>query len=276
MTGAGDHVAAEGRIAETAVAGRAVGALGRAALGHPRSVVVWTILLGTALRVLFAATGIDIAHSEAYYTATARHLALGYFDHPALSFWLTHAARALAGSDSLLVLRAPYILLFAGTTWIIYRITARAFGEAAGACAAVLLNLSPLFTVSMAGWVPPDGPMLFCLAAAAWCVLVIADLPSGNRRKAPPLWLAAGALFGLAALAKYYAVLMGLGVALFALTSARHRGWFAQPWPYLALAIALLFFAPTIIWNVHNGWISFAFQGERAFGEGFSVLSFLD
>src|SRR6188472_560796 len=101
--------------------------------------VFWTICLGTICRLLLAATVPDLGHSEAYYIAASRHLALSYFDHPPLSFWIAWAAMKLTGSDAVLALRTPFILMFVGTTWLTFRFTALLFGEAAGAFAALLL-----------------------------------------------------------------------------------------------------------------------------------------
>ncbi len=68
------------------------------------------------------------------------------------------------------MVRLPFILLFAGTTWLMYRLTARLFGEPAGLWAAVLLNLSLVFSITSGGWVLPDGPLMFCMGPrpGAW------------------------------------------------------------------------------------------------------------
>ena len=78
----------------------------------PVGIVLWTIGLGTSVRLLCAATAIDLSYGEAYYVATARHFALSYFDHPPLSFWIAAAIMKLTGSDALFVLRVPFILIF--------------------------------------------------------------------------------------------------------------------------------------------------------------------
>src|SRR5215472_16221378 len=111
----------------------------------PLGIVLWTIGVGTAIRLLCAATAIDLSYGEAYYVATARHFALSYFDHPPLSFWIVAATMQLTGSDALFVVRVPFILIFAATTWLMYRVGTSLFGEWAGALSALLLNISPLF-----------------------------------------------------------------------------------------------------------------------------------
>jgi hypothetical protein len=227
----------------------------------PAGLVIWTICVGTGVRLLFAATVIDLGHSEAYYIAASRHFALSYFDHPPLSFWIAWAAMKLTGSDAVLVVRAPFILMFVATTWLMFRLTAFLFGETAGAFAALLLNVSPLFAISFGAWVQPDGPLILCVLAASYCVVRLAD--GGKLEHRNRLWLQAGVWLGLGLLSKYYAVLLPVGIVLFAVSSRAHRRWFREPGPYLACAIAILVFSPVLIWNWQNDWVSFGFQGQR-------------
>src|SRR5262245_2709793 len=227
----------------------------------PATLVAWTLCLGTGIRLLLAVNVVDLGHSEAYYIAASRHFALSYFDHPPLSFWIAWATMKVTGSDAVLVLRTPFILLFIGTTWVMFRLTAFLFGETAGAFAALLLNISPMFTLSLGAWVQPDGPLILCVLAATYC---IARLAYATHQKYPYLlWAQAGFWLGLAMLSKYYAAMLPVGVMIFALTSRDYRRWFREPGPYIACAIAMLFFSPVLIWNWQNDWISFVFQGER-------------
>jgi dolichol-phosphate mannosyltransferase len=46
------------------------------------------------------------------------------------------------------------------------------------------------------------------------------------------------------------------------------RRWLFRPHPYLAATLALLLFAPVIIWNSENDWASFLFQSKRVVGVG--------
>ncbi len=228
----------------------------------PLKIVLWTIGLGTLARLLCAAFAIDLSYGEAYYVASARHFALSYFDHPPLSFWLVKAAMKLTGSDALVVLRMPFILLFAATTWLMYRVGTALYGEWVGALSAVMLNASPLFALSIGAWIEPDGPLIFCLLASTLCILRLAF---DNKPAAETLlWAQAGFWLGLAMLAKYYAVLLPAGVALFALTSPEHRVWFRRAGPYLAGVIAIAVLSPVLIWNYRHHWASLDFQGSRA------------
>lgn len=234
-----------------------------------RSVVLAVLALGTLLRFFLAgSTGLGV--DESYAVAVARHFSLSYFDHPPLHFWLAGAVAKLAHSEGSEVVRLPFVLCFAVTTWLMYRIGARLFGEHAGALAALLLNISAVFSVTTGGWVLPDGPlMMFMLASTG----VIADiLIDGSPAFAPNhdtlRWVVAGLLAGLAMLSKYHGVFVLAGTFLFLLTSASHRKWLARPGPYLGALVAFAMFAPVLLWNREHGWTSFVFQGGRAAGHG--------
>ena len=230
--------------------------------GGPRGLVMWTIVIGTLVRIAFNAT-IGYGVGESYYVATARHFALSYFDQPPLSLWLTGAVIWLTGAGATLAVRLPFVLIFAGTTWLMFRLGARLFGEWAGAWSAVLLNLSPVFVVSVGGWVQPDALLFFFLLAA---VVPFAELAFGNPRRPLLTWALTGAAFGLAMLSKYHAALTLAGVVIFIATMRGDRRWFFSKGLILAAAIAVAIFLPVLIWNWQNDWVSFVFQGERAGG----------
>jgi 4-amino-4-deoxy-L-arabinose transferase-like glycosyltransferase len=223
---------------------------------------VLAIIVGTALARLALSVTLGLGIDESYAVSVSRPLSLGYFDHPPLHFWIAGIAQWLAGSPpagpwSGLAVRAPFIALFAGTTWFAYLVTARLFGDRAGVWAAGTLNLSAVFGLSTASWVLPDGPLMCASLVAMYCVVRALDADGTGW------WLAAGAASGLALLSKYHAALLAPGVFLYLATTPAHRRWLARPGPYLAVGIAAVMFLPDIIWNAHHGWVSFLFQASR-------------
>jgi 4-amino-4-deoxy-L-arabinose transferase-like glycosyltransferase len=237
-----------------------------------RRAVLVIIVLGTSLRlVLGRAIGLGV--DESYAVSVARGLSLSYFDHPPISFWIPGVLAKLAHSESGLLLRLPFIALFAGTTWLLYRLTSRLFGERAGLFAALLLNVSPVFSLSTGGWVLPDGPLMFFMLAAALCLeRVLLHDDTAHRTS---YWAAAGVFTGLALLSKYHGFFIAVGAFLFLLTRRESRRWLRRPGPYVAAAIAALMFLPVLYWNPTHGWASFRFQGGRAVPAGLHVGSFL-
>jgi hypothetical protein len=226
-----------------------------------RRQMVWLIGIGVVVRAGLAIP-LGLGVDESYMVAVGRRVSLSYYDHPPLAFWLAHAAAALFGSESHLVVRLPFVLLFAGTTWLMYQIGAHTFGPRVGWYGALLLNLSAVFSVSTASWVLPDGPLMFGLAASAYCLVRVLFDPAGEQY-AWRWWLAAGAAAGVAALSKYQASLFLAGVLLFLVTRPAQRRWLRRPEPYAALLVTLLLFAPVLVWNASHGWVSIAFQLGR-------------
>ncbi|HVC62345.1 MAG TPA: glycosyltransferase family 39 protein [Acetobacteraceae bacterium] len=225
-----------------------------------RQLVLLLLVVASLARVGFgAALGLGV--DESYMVASGRALSFGYFDHPPAAWWLAWAASHLAGSEAPIVVRLPFIALFALSTWLMFRLGTAIAGERAGLWAAVLLNLSPVFGVTTGTWVLPDGPLDCALLGAALCL--VRALPAQGRA-ALLWWLAAGLCAGLALFSKYSAALTLLGAFAYLLSNREHRHWLGRPPPYLAALLALLVFSPVIAWNATHNWASFAFQGERA------------
>jgi 4-amino-4-deoxy-L-arabinose transferase-like glycosyltransferase len=232
--------------------------LGPSARNLHRAVLL--LILATALGRIGFGWALGLGVDESYMVTAGRSLQLGYFDHPPASWWLTWGAAHLFGSEAPIVVRLPFIALFALSTWLMFRLGSAVADERSGLWAAVLLNLSPVFGITTGTWVLPDGPLDCALLGAALCLM------RALERDALVWWVGAGVCAGLALFSKYSAVLTIAGAALFLLSSREHRRWLARPGPWLAAGVALLVFAPVLIWNAQHGWASFAFQGDRAFG----------
>ncbi|WP_309603953.1 glycosyltransferase family 39 protein [Phenylobacterium sp.] len=226
---------------------------------------VLLLIAGFTLLRVGSAMLIGLGVDEAYTLAIARQLQLSYFDHPPLHLWIVHLFGAVLGYGRLA--RLPFIALFAGSCWLLFRLTGRLFGERAGAWAVLTLNLSGFFTVVAGSWVLPDGPLIFCLVAAAGQLEGLLFRPgpdAADRRISLRAWSVAGLWIGLAGLSKYQAVLFAAGLVVFLFATARGRAWLRRPGPYLAALIAVAIVSPVIIWNAQHQWASFAFQGGRA------------
>jgi 4-amino-4-deoxy-L-arabinose transferase-like glycosyltransferase len=223
--------------------------------------VVIILLVGLAARLLLAAT-LGLGVDESYEVVSARALSASYFDHPPLSFWMAGVMARLTGGEHRLLLRMPFVLTFAGTSWLMFRLTTRLFGARAGRHAVLLLNVSPVFSLAAGGWILPDGPLDAALVAAALALAhVVLDPPA---ERAWRWWLLGGVAAGVALLSKYHAVFLFAGVLAYLTTRREARVWLRRREPYLALAVALVCFAPVLLWNARHGWASFRFQGGRA------------
>ena len=228
--------------------------------------VIVIILAGTALRLALAgATGLGM--DESYSVGSAHQFMLSYVDHAPLHYWAAGIMMWLLHSEASLVVRVPTIIFFAGSTWLMYRLTARLFGARAGLWAATALNITPVFTLAHASWVLPDGPLMFFMLATANVVAAILFEELQVRR---PLlwWLAAGALGGLALLSKLTGVFVFFGVLLYVLTVPNARRHLGRPGPWLAVAVALVVFSPVLLWNMQHSGVGFSFQTRRLPGGG--------
>ena len=226
--------------------------------------VLW-IIGAFALFRLLESTFMGLGTDEAYTVAVSRDLHLSYFDHPPVHYWIVHGLSALLGYGR--ASRLPFIALFAGSTWLMFRLTRRLFGEAAGVWAALALNLAGFFQVAAGDWVLPDGPLIFFLLAAA-TALAEGWFPLSDALSDPPdhrlrTWLWTGFWIGLAALSKYQAALTCVGLGLYVISVPARRRELLTPGPWLAAIVTLALLSPVLIWNAEHHWASFAFQGGR-------------
>jgi Dolichyl-phosphate-mannose-protein mannosyltransferase len=213
----------------------------------------------SALRIaLDAVLGLGV--DEAYTLSVAHDLNLSYYDHPPLQYWIAHLFMPLLGDGR--AARLPFIAMFAVSCWLLYRLTQVLFGAAAGVTAVVALNCSAFFTFA-GGWVLPDGPLMLALLAAALLLARRFFAVEGARPAALGSWLAAGSWLGVAALAKYHALLFALGLVIFLASLPCRRSEWRQAAPCLGALFALLVSLPVIIWNAQHGWISIAYQAGR-------------
>ncbi|MEX1087781.1 MAG: glycosyltransferase family 39 protein [Phycisphaeraceae bacterium] len=237
----------------------------RAALTPPRytpaQLVLLVIVAGTIVR-LICARFIGLGYGEAYYFACALDPQWSYFDQPPLGLWMGWLGMKVTGAVGPLSLRWPFIAMFAGTTWLMFAIGRRLFGDWPGFYAALLLNLSAVFTLSVGSWLQPDGPLMFFCLACVYCLVRL--LFDAGLQRVMLWWLGVGVTLGLAMLSKYHAVFFVFGAGMFVLLSPRQWRWLRHPGPYVAMLIAAAVFAPVLVWNVEHEWISFLWQGKRA------------
>ncbi len=223
----------------------------------------WVVIAAIALRLILAGfTGLGI--DESYMVAASNHFAASYFDHPLASWWLELAMRALTGTAAPIMVRLPFVVLSGVSSWLLYLITKRLYGEKAGFWAVVAYSISPVFSLAFGCWVLPDGPLNTALLAFLYAIIRALGLP--EAKPAPRWWLAVGLFGGLALLSKYNAGLVLLGAALGVLADPVGRRELRRPGPWLAVLLACVLFTPVLAWNAAHHWVSFAYQGDRAAG----------
>ncbi|HET9390926.1 MAG TPA: glycosyltransferase family 39 protein [Steroidobacteraceae bacterium] len=218
-------------------------------------VLAWSIVgCALLLRLVYIAQ-VQLLPEETYYWNYSQHLDIGYLDHPPMVAWLIHLGTIMFGNTGLGV-RMGALCSAVVASWFAYRLTRNLFGEASALVALVLMQVLPfLFLAGML--MTPDAPLTAAWAASLY--FLERALLGGRSRE----WWFAGASVGLGLLSKYTIGLLVAATFVFLLADPPSRRWLARWQPYAAMALALVLFAPVIVWNAHHGWASFAFQTAR-------------
>jgi hypothetical protein len=222
---------------------------------------VLTIFALVALR-LVAAAFTPITFDEAYYWMWSKSLAGGYYDHPPMVAVVIRLGTMIAG-DTEIGVRLASILLALPMSWAVYQSAAMLFGgKRVAATSAILLNVTLMAAVGTM-IVTPDAPLL---VASSFILFSLAKVLETGRGE---WWLAVGLAAGAALLSKYTALFFGPAILIWLVAVPKLRRWLVSPWLYLGGLVALLMFAPVIIWNADHHWVSFIKQMGRARIEDF-------
>lgn len=217
-------------------------------------------LLGLlAVRLLVAAFA-GLTDDEAYYRLWSLKLQAGYYDHAPMVAWVIRAGREIAGDGALgLRLFAP-ILTFLGSL-LLWRTVVLVDGRTVATRAVVFFNAAVLIGAGSV-LMTPDTPSVFFWGATLWA---LAELTASRD---PRWWLVVGLAAGLGLFSKYSVLFLGLGIVLWLVGCREARRWFTTWQLWAGGAVALLVFAPVVLWNAEHGWISFAKQFGRTVPHG--------
>lgn len=214
-----------------------------------------------ALKLVYLASA-GVFMDDAYYWLWGQHLALSYYDHPAMIGW-TQGLSALLFGWNRFALRAMLLVSTAGDIAVLYLFARRLAPEDWQARfwpTLVIFLSTPLF-IAITGFAVPDHWLVFFTLLASYgftSFLVSRDAGAPRHR-----WLYLGALaLGLGILSKYNAAFLGLGAVLYALLTPRFRGLFRDPHLYLAGLLVVFVQAPVIAWNLGENLASYEFIAE--------------
>lgn len=197
----------------------------------------------TALRwLLLAFNRTDLFVDESQYWLWGQSFEFGYYSKPPLIGWLIGAVTWAAGSDAPFWVRMPGAALHGATALVLAALAARVWGGRAAVWTAAAWLTLPM--VSLGSLLMSTDTVMAPFFAAA---LLFHRRLAEDRRA---VWaLAAGAMAGLAFLAKYAAVYYLVGVGLAALWPAGRIGWRNAA---LVLAAFALVVSPNVAWNLSN------------------------
>lgn len=226
----------------------------------PRIMAVGIIGYSIILRLVYMGLA-ELLHEEAYYWNYAKHLALGYLDHPPMVSWLIALSTGLFGNTEFAV-RLPAFACWTVTMWFSYSLALSMSDRTTAFKSLLVCSVLPFYFGT--GFImTPDAPLTACWAGALFYLK--RALVDGKNRA----WTGFGIFLGLGMLSKYTIVLLGPAAVIFAAVDKKSRRWFLRPEPYIAAVVAIALFSPVIIWNADNGWASFVFQGPRRVGGSF-------
>jgi len=212
-------------------------------------VVIYSVLLR-----LFYLGLPELFYEEAYYWNYAKHLALGYLDHPPLVAWIIGLFTQLMGDNEFAIRFGAFIC------WLIMAYFSCQLAYNSNKKAEVCQTISLVATLPIffaVGWVmTPDAPLMACWAALVYF------LSQALIHERSGAWLGVGVTLGLGMLAKYTIILTGAAALLFILMDRHSRKWLFRPEPYLAVIVAVIIFSPVIFWNAEHQWASFFYQGH--------------
>lgn len=215
-----------------------------------------------AVKLLLQALGISnygYFRDELYYIACSKHLAWGYVDQPPLSIVVLAGWRAIFG-DSLVALRALPALLGAGTVFLTGVIARDLGGGRFGQALACLCALLPPVWLAVDHFYSMNAFDTFFWTLSAWLLLRALDDGRVSR------WTPLGLVLGLGLLNKTSMLWFGGGLAV-GLVATRYRQVLRTPGPWIAGAIALLGFAPHVLWQIRNDWPTLEFMRNAAGGK---------
>ncbi|RNC71430.1 MAG: hypothetical protein ED859_04570 [Desulfuromonadales bacterium] len=231
--------------------------------------VAWAgVALFFVLRLLFLGHP-ELIPEEAYYWLYAKHLALGYLDHPPMVAWLIAGGTRIFGENEFGV-RIGALLCWIVTAYYVWRLADEMFDRSTASVAVLLCSALPFF-FGVGLTTAPDSFLV-----AAWCGALY-YLRRATLYGEGNAWLAMGVAVGFGLLSKYSIVLIGGTAAIMVLVHAPARRWLVRPHLYIGALMAVALFAPVIYWNATHDWASFAFQGSRRFEmpSHFSVHDYL-
>lgn len=189
---------------------------------------------------------------ELYYLACAEHLDWGYVDHPPLVALITLVGTWIFG-ETIVALRFMSGLAGAITVLLSAQL-ARVLGG--GSMSRSLAALSICFA--------PAFPALSSYLSmnqidVMLCTLFLLLFLKTINEPSPGKWVALGVLFGVGLLNKY--TFLALGASLFvSLVVTRRWMVLRSRWLFISGAVALIIFAPHILWQIRHGWPTIEFM----------------
>jgi Dolichyl-phosphate-mannose-protein mannosyltransferase len=220
---------------------------------------IWLIIISSIVKLVLGGC-IELTNDEAYYFTYAGNLQWNYFDHPPMVAVLLKICTIHPILKQAFFIRIPFILLGAGTCWLLFKIGAFIADEFTGMIT-VCLFIASIYANILAGLlVMPDTPMVFFWVLSAYLMLQL--VTKKNRRgRLNNLILMIGGIIGLTILSKAQGIFLWIGFAgwiIFYKTS-----WLKNPYLYLSMLVSLLLLVPSINWSIAHHFDNINYHQSR-------------
>ncbi|MEA2785184.1 MAG: hypothetical protein QOF71_1288 [Candidatus Eremiobacteraeota bacterium] len=214
----------------------------------------WVIVASVTLLRGFAAWKVPLTGDEAYYWEWAKHLALGYADHPPMVAYLIFPFDWVTANP--FWIRIGFLLCGVVATLAAAATAKRITGnERAGMVTALAMTLTPMLSVGFV-LATPDGPLM---AGWAVCLYLMVRASQTHARRD---YVLLGIAIAFALLAKMFAFALVAGIIAWALGPARRRSLWREGLG-LSFGVAAVLYAPFVLWNAEHHWISFIFALQQ-------------
>jgi len=214
------------------------------ALSYPLQLLLWVALIAAYRLWVLATSSHTLFADESYYYGWAQQLAWGYYSKPPMVAWLIALTTSVCG-DSELCVKLGAWLLYPATTAAVYLLGRELFDDRTGFWAGLAFFTLPVVFVS-SQIISTDVLLILYWALALLCF--VRALNSDRML----YWVLAGVASGLGLLSKYTMGVFALSALFYLVFSGTHRRLLRRPGPWVAAVIALVVFAPNILWNVRH------------------------
>ena len=203
--------------------------------------------------IYFART--DLVLDEAQYWTWSRELACGYFSKPPMIAWVIRGMTAICG-DGEVCIRSASPLLYTLAAFMIYLSGRALYGARVGFWSAIVFATLPGVSYS-ANLITTDVPLilLWTIMLYAWVMLV--------KRRSMRFAVLLGVGIGLGLMAKQAMIYAVLCIAWHAAVSREAREALKGGRAIVAAAIAIVLFAPNVIWNAQHGFPTVKHTGSN-------------
>jgi hypothetical protein len=213
----------------------------------------WIIVAFVTLMRAVAARSVPLTGDEAYYWEWAKHLSLGYADHPPMVAYLI-APFAWATANPLFV-RLGFLICGVVATLAAAGAAKRLTGDdRAGMVTALAMTLAPMLSVGFV-LATPDGPLM---AGWALCLYLVVRASQTHARRD---YVLLGIAIAFALLSKMFAWALVAGIVAWALMPSRRALW--REGLGVSFFVAAVLYAPFLAWNAQHNWISFVFALQQ-------------